>query len=454
LRKRFRLTPYGRLWRAMVILVVVGWLALMIPGIAARTPMTWLDCLFTSTSAVCVTGLTVRSTGRHPTLIQIGGLGFMTLSSSLLMHLRRKATLGDTALIGESLGRESAEKLPSLLLRCLRIVIVIEMVGVLLLFPRFSMEVPDGVSWWSHAPVAAWQAVFHSISAFCNAGFSTWDTSFTAFVGDGWTNAVVCILIVLGGLGFFVLADIEQWLRSRRAGLRTRPQFQSRLVLFTTVCLIVGGAILIWLGERLNPETLCEGSLSQSWMVPLFQSITARTAGFFTVDVRCFTNFSVAVTILLMFIGASPGSCGGGVKTTTFAVVATMALGSLRSGREPTFGKRSFGPVTVRSAVSLLFGAAGLVLAGSLLLMLTELGGQSVGESQANFVSLVFEAASAFGTVGLSTGVTPYLSVAGKLCLISLMFLGRVGPLGLISASLRGGARPQVEYLHEDVQIG
>ena len=460
---RLRLSPYVRLALSLGVLVLLGWVVLMMPGMGAGRPITWLDGLFTSTSAVCVTGLIVRSTGNEFSfpgqlvilvLIQVGGLGFMTLSSSVLMYLRRKATLGQVAMIRQSLGRAEGESLPGLLWRCLRIVVVVETIGAMLLFASFCSRVPVGESLLSHAPVAAWQAIFHSVSAFCNAGFSIWDTSVSAFVDSWWVNLVMMGLIVLGGLGFFVLADVEAWLRTLRSDKRDDLHYQSHVVLATTMGLIIGGAALIWLGERLNPQTLADAPLSKSWMVPLFQSVTARTAGFFTVDMKEFSNFSLAVLILLMFIGASPGSCGGGIKTTTFAVFATLAMGSLRSGHEPSFRKRSFGPVTVRSAIALVFAAGGLVLFAALFLMLVESGTAPFQEARGAFVRLLFEAASAFGTVGLSTGVTPNLTVPGKLCLVFLMFLGRVGPLGLISATLRGGARPEVQYLHEDVQIG
>lgn len=463
MRIRFFRTPYGRLCLTLFVSILIGWLLLMLPCMAAREPLTWLDSLFTSTSAICVTGLTVRSTGNDFSplgqvviliLIQIGGLGFMTLSSSVLMHLRQKITLEQFAVIRESLGQHERERLPQLMLRCLRIVVIAETIGAVLLFVRFSWAVPAGSSWLRHAPMALWQAVFHSVSAFCNAGFSVWDDSLTRYTYDVWVNLVMGGLIVLGGLGFFVLADVESWLRSSRGREPHRFTFQSRLVLVTTATLVVGGAVLIWLGEWMNPGTMAGVPLCRRWMVPLFQSITARTAGFSTVDVRELSNFSTLVTILLMFIGASPGSCGGGVKTTTFAVFAILAIGSFASDREPNFRHRSLGPVTIRSAITLVFVAAALVLCGALFLTLVELGGLPLRETQAAFVQLLFEAVSAFGTVGLSTGVTPFLTVPAKLCLILLMFLGRVGPLGLVSVSLRSGVRPAIRYPQEDVQIG
>jgi len=463
LRIRFFRTPYGRLSMSLLGSILIGWLLLSLTCMASDKPLTWLDSLFTSTSAICVTGLTVRSTGNDFSplgqlliliMIQIGGLGFMTLSSSVLMHLRRKISLDQFAVIRESLGMPERANLPRLMLRCLKIVAVVEAIGAALLFVRFSLDVPQGTSWLRHAPRALWQAVFHSVSAFCNAGFSVWDESLTRYTDDPWVNLVMGGLIVMGGLGFFVLADVEKWLHALRAGRPHRFAFQSRVVLVTSAALIIGGASLIWLGERLNPGTLAGGSLWRGWLTPIFQSITARTAGFSTVDVTHLSNFSIFVTMLLMFVGASPGSCGGGVKTTTFAVFATLAVGSLDSDREPNFQKRSFGPVTVRSALALVAVAAGLVLCGALILMLVELSGRPLGETQAGFVQIMFETVSAFGTVGLSTGITPHLSVPGKLCLVVLMFLGRVGPLGLVSATLRSGTRPALRYPSEDVQIG
>lgn len=462
---RIRLSPYGRLCLSLGVLIVVGWVVLMMPGMGAagRKPITCLDGLFTSTSSVCVTGLIVRSTGNDFSpagqlvilvLIQIGGLGFMTLSSSMLMYLRQKATIGQVAVIRESLGSDVRQDLPRLLVRCLRIVVIVEATGAALLFGRFCLNVPEGTAWYAHLPTAAWQAIFHSVSAFCNAGFSIWDTSLAAYVNDWWVNMVFVLLIVLGGLGFFVLADVERWLRSLRSATRTKLRFQSHVVLFATFLLIAGGAILIWLGERSNMDSLGRKSLAAQGMVSVFHSVTARTAGFNTVRISEFSHFSVAVLIILMFIGASPGSCGGGVKTTTFAVLMTLALGAFRPRRDPSFRNRTFSPVVVRSAIALFFAAGAIVLFGALFLMGVETGGQAMKDSRIPFVPLLFEAVSAFGTVGLTTGITPTLSAAAKLCLVALMFLGRVGPLGLISATLRGGARPVIRYPYEDVQIG
>ena len=456
-------TPYAQLCLSVFLSILVGWGLLMLPGMGARKPVTPLDGLFTATSAICVTGLVVRSTGHDFTLlgqavilamIQIGGLGFMTLSSSVLMHLRRKITLDQFAVFRASLGLPEGQRLPALMRRCFRLVAVIEVAGAALLFPRFNMAVPYGETIWSHAPKALWQSLFHSISAFCNAGFSVWDDSMARYVADPYVNCVMGGLIVLGGLGFFVLADVEEWIRARRDRREHRFSFQSRVVLATSLGLIVTGALFVWLGDRLNPATVQGGGIVRGVLIPLFQSITARTAGFSTVDMSALTNPSIFVTILLMFIGASPGSCGGGVKTTTFAVFATMAVGSLSRDEEPSFQRRSFGPVTVRSAVTLIVLSAGIVLAGALFLMFVEGQGAALSTARPQFVELLFETVSAFATVGLSTGITPTLTGVGKLCLILLMFVGRVGPLGLVSATLRGGVDPAVQYPAEDVQIG
>ncbi len=464
-RLRFFQTPYGQLWLSMLLLILAGWAILSLPGMggAGKDPLTWLDTLFTSTSAICVTGLVVRSTGHDYSflgqvviliMIQIGGLGFMTLSSSVIMHLRQRITLDQYALIRQSLGLPGEERLPRLMLRCLRMVAVIEIIGAILLFPRFSLDIAPGAGYWGRILRAAWLAIFHSVSAFCNSGFSVWDNSIEAYAFDPWVNLVMGALIVLGGIGFFVLADVEAWFRGHRRERERRVSFQSRVVITTTIGLIVVGALLIWVGERMNPETLGNVPWYREWSVPLFQSITARTAGFNTVDMKALSSFSLCVTMLLMFIGGSPGSCAGGVKTTTFSVFATLAIGSLSSDRAPSFRRRSFGEVTIRSAVALVAVAGGIVMAASLFLMLSELPGEALSVSAVSPLELVFEAFSAFGTVGLSTGITPNLSVAGKLCLVILMFLGRVGPLGLVSVSLRSGITPAINYPAEEVQIG
>lgn len=458
-----RMTPYLRLWLSIGIFVLVGWVLLMLPFMSAERPATWLEALFTSTSAVCVTGLIVRSTGHDWSftgqvviliLIQIGGLGFMTLSSSVLMYLRRKATLGEMAVIRESLGEVSTETLPTVLFRCMKLVAFIEGIGAALLFVRFAWAAPEGTARLSHLPQALWAAVFHSVSAFCNAGFSIWDDSLMRFRGDVWVNGVMAGLIVLGGLGFFVLADLEAFLRGRKRRERHRFRYQTRLVLVTTVVLILTGAVLIWVGERNNSTTLGSASWVERVLVSGFQSITARTAGFNTVEMSDMSVPSVGVLMALMFIGASPGSCGGGIKTTTFAVLAALAFAAFRRRKQPSFQYRAFSAVTVRSAVALFFAAFLLVIFASVFLMLIETGGQPLREGESAFAGLLFEATSAFGTVGLSTGVTPQLKAPSQLCLIVLMFIGRVGPLGLISAAVRGGERPAVQLLSEHVQIG
>ena len=444
-------------------MIVAGVVLLRLPGVAAAEPLTWLDCFFTSTSAVCVTGLSVRSTQHDFSflgqliillLIQMGGLGFITLSSSLLMQIRHKVAISQAVYLRDTLGASTGDNLGRLLLRCMRIVFFCEALGAALLFVPFSLRVPPGQGWLRNVPRAAWDAIFHSISAFCNAGFSTWDSSLAEFVGDPWVNAVTCALIVLGGLGFFVLTDVEAWWRTRRAERRYRLPFQTHVVLRTSITLIVVGAALIWIGEHTNAATVGTTSWWTQGMAAVFQSVTARTAGFFTIDLAKCSSFSLAVLIILMFIGGSPGSAAGGVKTTTAAVLFTLAAGALRPGREPSFRHRSFGLVTSRSAVALFFVAALLVVGGTLFLLLVETSGTPMARARGQFVDYAFEATSAFGTVGLSTGVTATLTPAGRMLLIVLMFLGRVGPLGLISATLRGGVRPVIRYPNEDIQVG
>ena len=444
-------------------MIALGWGVLMLPCMSVYRPATWLEGLFTSTSAVCVTGLVVRSTGHDWTLlgqfvilvmIQFGGLGFMTLSSSVLMHLRQRATLDEMVLIRQSWGGFEGQTLYRLLRRCLRLVLWVEGVGAALLFIRFLCGPVGEGGWLKHAGVAAWAAIFHSISAFCNAGFSIWDDSLIQYADDVWINGIMCVLIILGGLGFFVLADIERWLRSHRSRKDYVLRFQSRLVLTTTLILILGGTLALWLSEKQNALTIAGDSPPVQMMKAFFQAVTARTAGFNTLDIPHLTIPSIGVLILLMFIGASPGSCGGGIKTSTFAVLIVLATTAFRDDEEPTFSHRAFSQATVNSAIALFFAAFVLVLLGSLALIMVETEAIPLQAAHGQFAALVFEATSAFGTVGLSSGITPELKAASKLCLIVLMFVGRVGPLGLLSATLQKGLKATLRYPREDVQIG
>jgi trk system potassium uptake protein TrkH len=459
---RPRLTPYNSLWISFAAIILAGWLLLMLPGMTTH-PISWVDGLFMSTSAVCVTGLAVLSVGNDFTplgqlvllcLLQVGGLGFMTLSSSILMNIRRKVTLGQARTIHETLGGVGGANLPKLLMRCLRMVVLIEGIGALLLFARFCYDVPAGANLWRFFPATAWQAVFHSVSAFCNSGLGLWDDSLARYAGSYLVNFVVGGEIILGGLGFFVLVDVVEWGHARKVRKPAKLKFQSHVVLWTSLVLLLFGALLLWIAEKENSATLLPVSPPKQILAALFQSVTARTAGFSTVNIGNLTNSSLAGMMLLMFIGASPGSCGGGVKTTTFAVIVTLAMGAWRAGKDPNFRGRSFGPVTVASSIALFFAAAFLVITGGLVLMLIETGGLPFARTQGAFVSYLFETISAFATVGLSTGITALLSVPSRLVIIVLMFIGRVGPLGLISATLRGGAQSQVSYPYEDVQIG
>jgi trk system potassium uptake protein TrkH len=459
---RPRLTPYRSLLISFAILVVVGWLLLMLPGMTRRS-ISWVDGLFMSTSAVCVTGLAVLSVGNDFTplgqfvllcLLQVGGLGFMTLSSSLLMHLRRKVTLGQARTIQETLGVAGGEDLSKLLMRCLRLVVLIEGIGAILLFVRFCFSVPGEVNLRSFFLQSAWQAVFHSVSAFCNSGLGLWDDSLARYSGDYLVNFIIGTEIILGGLGFFVLVDVAEWWNARKQRRKAALKYQSHVVLWTSLVLVLVGALLFWVADKGNPRTLASAPLPKQVLAALFQSVTARTAGFSTVNVGDLTNSSLTGLMLLMFIGASPGSCGGGVKTTTFAVLVTLATGAWKVGKDPSFRGRSFGPITVKNSVALFFAAAVLVISGTLALMLIETGGRPYAQTQGAFVSFLFETISAFATVGLSTGVTTFLSDPSRLIITALMFIGRVGPLGLISATLRGGARSDVCYPYEDVQIG
>ena len=434
-------------------LIAVGTVGfLVLPGLYTGRGLGLVDALFTATSAVCVTGLIVVDTATYFTplgqawialLIQLGGLGVLTFTTLVIGLLGRRASLGATEAAG---GHASA--LPHLdpgqLVRyVLAATLVLEAAGAVGL-------------WWTWkgdfgATGALWPAAFHAISAFCNAGFSIFSDSLEGFAGRPSVVGIVSILVILGGLGFIVLADL--WARWGRPGVR-RFSTHSRLVLVSTAVLL-GGATALFLGFEV-PHTLRElgwvDRLTNAW----FMAVTPRTAGFNTVDYDAVSNPALFLTVLLMIVGGSPGSTAGGIKTTTLALLALAFVQRLRGREHVSLGGRTVPRETIQRAAGLTVG--GLVLLGGAVLVLTmvEHAGGAGATDRVDFLRLVFEAHSAFGTVGLSMGVTDTLPAAGRLVVVVLMYLGRVGPLAVASAMAVAVGRRKTEfrYAREDVVIG
>jgi trk system potassium uptake protein TrkH len=436
---------------SFLLLIGLGTLGfLVLPGLYNGPRLGFVDSLFTATSAVCVTGLIVVDTATYFTpigqawialLIQLGGLGILTFTTLIIVLLGRRATLGMT---------EAAGGHASILRHVNEIQLARAIVGTTL-----GLELIGAVLLWfawagRFGKVGAiWPAVFHAISAFCNAGFSTFSDSLVGFQRSPMTLLTIGTLIVLGGLGFIVLANLYvRFLARRSRALGTH----TRLVLVMTGVLLVGGMVMFLAFEY-------AGDLSHlGWLHratnALFMSLTPRTAGFNTVAYDDIANTSLFLTILFMIIGGSPGSTAGGLKTTTFALLG-LALWSRLRGREyVNVAGRSVPGETVSRAAGLAVG--GVVALGIAIFLLAMTEG-AMAEDRTHFLRLIFEAHSAFGTVGLSMGdTTSSLSALGRVIIVCLMFVGRVGPLAIASAMTIAERRGPVKYRHpyEDVVIG
>jgi trk system potassium uptake protein TrkH len=398
----------------------------------------FVDALFTATSATCVTGLIVQDTPTYFStfgqvvilvLIQLGGLGIMTFSAFIALLIGR-FTLGQRKFVQEML--EEERNIFNMVFYIFKMTFIIELAGAVLLFSRFYFHFPSPGR-------ALYVSVFHAVSAFCNAGFSLFSDSLEHFPSDPMINGVIAALIVLGGLGFVVVFELTR--RARKRQKKLSPH--SRLVLTTSAVLVGLGFFVIFFVEF--DGALLSLSVPGKIWASLFQSVTTRTAGFNTVPISAFSGISLTLMCILMFIGASPGSTGGGIKTSTFAILLLSIKSSLWGKKEVDVFKRT---IPIQSVIRAL---AIMVLA--LLLVAFVFMGLLVAEDKP-YLSLLFESVSAFGTVGLSTGVTPDLTSAGKILIILLMYLGRVGPLTLALALTRKSIKGKIEYPEARVLIG
>jgi trk system potassium uptake protein len=449
-----QLRPTQLLVGSFLLLIAIGTLGLQyLPGLYTDEGLGWLDALFTATSAVCVTGLIVVDTATYFTaagqawillLIQLGGLGIITFTTLIII-----AVGGRLSLRTESLA-SVADVAPEVDYRHLARGVVLytalfEAAGAVLLYlfwiPRLG---------WTGA---AWPALFHSISAFCNAGFSTFSDSLMGFTRSYGALLVVMSLIVLGGLGFLVIEEIYLNHKHERRGRKFRLSLHSRMVLVVTAVLVLGAwpamAVLEW------ANTLAGMPLPAKLVNALFLSVTPRTAGFNTIDYAEATDATNFFTIILMSIGGSPGSTAGGLKTTTFALLALLAWSRLRGMRWVTVGGRSVPDGTIQRAIGLFIVGFVVVTGAIMVLVAIQSPGPAV-ESGPAFITYMFEAVSAFNTVGLSMGVTPGLSTLGKWIVIVLMYLGRIGPLTLAAAIAlqQRAATRELRYAYEDVVVG
>jgi trk system potassium uptake protein TrkH len=440
--------------------IFAGALLLQTPlALRSQEELSFLDALFTSTSAVCVTGLTVRDTGTFFSpfgqcviliLMQMGGLGILTLGVFLLHQIGWSVSLRSRQALASGMPAGGRAAFTRLLRATVKLTLVAEGVGASMLFFRFlQKDMPPGR--------ALWHAVFHAVSAFCNAGFSLNADSFVSYQGDLWVNGTLMGLIVIGGVGFFALTDIRDRLLPKARGGEGSPArglaIQSRIVLWCTACLILVGWLALLLLEWNN--TLAGKPLPTRILCALFQSVTARTAGFNTVDIDALTDPSLFILALLMFVGASPGGTGGGVKVTTFSTLMLVLYNRLRGRVQVEVYHRALSIHVIQKTVTLFISSVCFLFACLVLLLIFELRGTPDPESsRGEFLELLFEAVSAFGTVGLSTGMTSALSSASKAVVVMLMFVGRLGPLTLAAIMGRWTRDPGYRLPEEEIMIG
>ena len=454
--------PTRTLVASFLVLIVSGAGLLTLPTASAqgKNSLSLVDALFTATSATCVTGLIVKDTGEDfsligqaiiLTLIQLGGLGIVVFGAVFALLLGQALSVRESVAIQDLLSARTLSRIGNMIAFIFVGTIIIEAIGAIGLFGMWSGEKQS--TWFFSA--------FHSVSAFCNAGFSLRSDSFIAYNRSWQIYGVICPLIILGGLGFSVLYDLinivsdrvkrffKKWFNKRyRFSMEApkRMQLQTKIVLGVSASLIVLGTLAILLFERYASPV---GSAGNTGVLDaLFQSITARTAGFNTVDISALSPSSKLILILLMFIGGSPGSTAGGIKTVTLAVVIMTAVAALRKRQEVEMFHRSVRIVVVGRAITVTLLFAAVLVATTLALSITE------NSNGFNMSDIAFEAASALGTVGLTTGVTPLLTTVGKLIIITTMLIGRLGPLTLLAA-LTFNLRPaKYNYPDEAIIVG
>ena len=452
LRRRF-VTPVNLPVLSFAGLIIVGTALLMLP-VAADPPLPAIDALFTATSAVCVTGLVVVDTGSRLSLfgqwvvmilIQCGGLGIMTFSTVLILLLGGRFSLTSRSVIQDTFTHGSDIRLPTLVLHVVMFTLILETVGAALLLLRFSTTYPFGK--------ALYYSIFHAISAFCNAGFCLYSQSFMNFKNDPLVNLTVCSLIITGGLGFLVLLELKRFfLSSRNPRQARRLSVHSKLVLSLSFLLLLTGTLgFIILEWRSSMVGL---SVPTKLISSFFQSVTTRTAGFNTLDFSKMANVTLLFSIFLMFIGAASGSTGGGIKVNTLGVLFALSRSRLRGEETTNIFRRTLTPASVGRAIAVFAVSMVVISVATMALMASELGTTPHAESRGLFLELLFEVVSAFGTVGLSVGVTRTLSTMGKVIIILVMFIGRLGPLSIALALSRRPSRARYRYAEENVMIG
>jgi trk system potassium uptake protein TrkH len=427
-------------------IIAIGAVLLMLP-ISSQTH-TWTsfpNALFMATSATCVTGLSVVECGTYfspfgqavlVVLMQVGGFGFMTSATLLLLAFGRSVGLREKLLVGESLGVERLGGLVSLLMSIALFTLICEGFGAVMLYIRFSQD-------FSSPATALWQSIFHSVSAFNNCGLDiVGGGNLVRYRDDPLVVLTIAALIILGGLSFLVVWDV---VKKRSFSKLT---LDSKMVVAVTATLLILGTVVLLAMEYSNPDTLGPMKPAGKVLSAFFQAVTPRTAGFNVVSIPMMTAYSLFFTIMLMFIGGASGSTAGGVKVNTFGVLLSTVWSSLRGKEHAEAFGRELRPQQIHRALAVAMLALGLVGIVALVLSITE------NDKPFQFIDVLFETVSAFGTVGLSTGITPALTLAGKLIIIATMFAGRLGPLTLALSLVQGQRTTEYRYPQDQVRIG
>ncbi|GGN93810.1 TrkH family potassium uptake protein [Saccharibacillus kuerlensis] len=419
-----RLNPPQVLAFGFLIMILTGSGLLSLPAASTSgQSMPYLDALFTAASATCVTGLSVLNPGVDLTkfgqlvvigLVQIGGLGFMTVATLIALVFRRRITFRERLILQETMSQSSTEGIIRLIRKVLLYALVIESIGAILLSIRFAFEMPLGQ--------AAYFGAFHSISIFNNAGFDLFGAiegragSLIHYVDDPFVNLIAMPMIMLGGIGFIVIADLLDYRRKRKLSLH------SKVVLWMSSILVVIGAIVIFIFEFTNPATLQPLDFSGKTFASVFQSISARSAGLVTIEVTDLRQATQFFIVILMFIGAAPGSAGGGIKVTTFAILIGAVLAMIRGKQDIVFFHYRIAQDRVYKAITFSLLSFLLILVAAMVLSATE---------DYSFLGILFETTSAYATAGASMGLTSQLTPFGQVVITALMFIGRLGPVTL-----------------------
>ena len=443
-KRNFKLKGVQILALGFILVILVGALILTLPiSTTSGESTNFLDALFTATSAVCVTGLIVVDTGTYwnmfgqtviMILIEIGGLGFMSFTTFIAIILGKKITLRERLILQDAMNTFNIQGLVKMVKYVLVFTVSVQFFGALLFSTQFVPEYGLGRGMF--------YSIFHSISAFCNAGFDIFGnfSSLTSYNSNAVVILVASALIIIGGLGFTVWSELYSSKSLKKVSLH------SKMVILMTTVLVLGGTVLMFLFENKNVNTIADMSFIDKVMNSFFASVTPRTAGFNSIPTDGMTTAGQFLTIILMFIGGSPGSTAGGIKTTTIGILIVTIVCVIKGREDAEVFKRRFSKELVYRAFTLIFIGLSLVIVVTMLLSYTEKG--------ASFMALFYEAVSAFGTAGLTLGLTSELSNIGKVLIIFLMYLGRVGPLTVVLSITRKRINSGIKYPEGKILIG